>query len=639
MVNTTQPIDHIDQFLQQQNDLDLLRFITCGSVDDGKSTLIGRLLYEAKCIFDDQVSSLQSESATYGTQGGEVDYALLVDGLAAEREQGITIDVAYRFFNTDKRKFIVADTPGHEQYTRNMVTGASTTDLAIILIDARKGVLEQSKRHAFICSLLGIKQVVLAVNKMDLVDYKHSVFIAIEQEFAEFSQQLKFEKITNIPVSALKGDNIIDRSSHMPWFKGPTLMAFLETVPTSKGLEEHAFRMPVQWVNRPHLDFRGFSGTVAAGVIAPGDEIRILPAGSIAKVKDIVLFDQNLLKARASQAVTITLDREVDASRGDMLVAAQSPCEVSDQFEVELVWMDQERGFTGRSYGLQIGTNWVNAQITDIKHTINVNTLEQNAARWLGLNDIAVVKLSLDKAVAFEAFANCQPLGSLILVDRFSNATVAAGMILHSLRRSSNVHKQALTVNKDQRNQLNNHKGKVLWLTGLSGSGKSTIANLLEQKLHQQGIRTYLLDGDNVRHGLNKDLGFTEADRVENIRRITEVAHLMVDAGLVVITAFISPFKAEREAAKARFDNGEFVEIFVNTPLKVAEQRDPKGLYKKARKGEIPNFTGINSPYEAPINADFEVDTSVLSAERIAEQLMQQVMLDLELQECYMQKK
>jgi len=632
MSNANQPITHIDQFLQQQNDLDLLRFITCGSVDDGKSTLIGRLLFEAKCIFDDQVSSLQNESATYGTQGGDIDYALLVDGLAAEREQGITIDVAYRFFNTDKRKFIVADTPGHEQYTRNMVTGASTTDLAVILIDARKGVLEQTKRHAFICSLLGIKQVMLAVNKMDLVDYKQGTFNAIEQTFAEFAKQLKFEKITSIPVSALKGDNIITRASHMPWFKGPTLMAFLETVPTTNDLEQHAFRMPVQWVNRPHLDFRGFSGTIASGVIAPGDEIRILPAGSVAKVKDIVLFDQQLPNARASQAVTITLDREVDASRGDMLVAAQDPCQVSDQLEVELVWMDQEQGFTGRSYGLQIGTNWVNAQITDIKHTINVNTLEQNAARSLGLNDIAVVKLSLDKAVAFEAFADCQPLGSLILVDRFSNATVAAGMISHALRRASNVHKQELTVDKTQRNRLNSHRGKVLWLTGLSGSGKSTIANLLEQKLHQQGIRTYLLDGDNVRHGLNKDLGFTEADRVENIRRITEVAHLMVDAGLVVITAFISPFRAERDAAKARFEEGEFVEIFVNTPLDVAEQRDPKGLYKKARKGEIPNFTGINSPYEPPINADFEVDTSIVSAERIAEQLKQQVIVELKLE-------
>lgn len=631
MANSKDSITHIDQFLQLQNDLDLLKFITCGSVDDGKSTLIGRLLFEAKCIFDDQVSSLKNESAAYGTQGTDIDYALLVDGLAAEREQGITIDVAYRFFNTDKRKFIVADTPGHEQYTRNMVTGASTTDLAVILIDARKGVLEQSKRHAFICSLLGIKHVLLAINKMDLVDYQQTSFNAIEHDFSQFAKQLNFNKVSAIPVSALKGDNIIDRSSHMTWFKGPTLMAFLETVPTAMGLEDHAFRMPVQWVNRPHLDFRGFSGTVAAGIIEVGEEIRILPSGSIAKVQDIILFDQHLPKARAGQAVTITLDKEVDASRGDMLVAAQAPCEVSDQFEVELVWMDQEQGYTGRSYGLQIGTNWVKAQITDIKHTINVNTLEHNAARALNLNDIAVVTLSLDQAVAFETFANCQPLGSLILVDRFSNATVAAGMIKHALRRSSNVHKQALTVSKIDRNQSNGHRGKVLWLTGLSGSGKSTIANILEQKLHQQGIRTYLLDGDNVRHGLNKDLGFTEADRVENIRRITEVAHLMVDAGLVVITAFISPFKAERNAARARFEDGEFVEIFVNTPLDVAEQRDPKGLYKKARRDEIPNFTGINSPYEAPENADFEVDTSVLSAERIAQQLLQHVISDLEL--------
>jgi len=626
--SSTNPTDH---FLQQQNQLDLLRFITCGSVDDGKSTLIGRLLYEAKCIFDDQVSSLQKDSIAYGTQGGDIDYALLVDGLAAEREQGITIDVAYRFFNTDKRKFIVADTPGHEQYTRNMVTGASTTDLAVILIDARKGVLEQTRRHAFICSLLGIKHVMLAINKMDLVDYQQFTFESIEQNFADFAKQLNFDKLTAIPVSALKGDNVVARSGKMTWFKGPTLLAFLETVRTTQGLEQHPFRMPVQWVNRPHLDFRGFSGTVAAGVIKPGDEIRILPSGSTAKVKDIILFEHPLPRAHAGQAVTITLDREVDASRGDMLVAAQAPCEVSDQFEVDLVWMNQEQGFIGRSYGLQIGTNWVNAQITDIKHTINVNTLEHNPARALGLNDIAVVKLSLDKAVAFETFGDCQPLGSLILVDRFSNATVAAGMIKHALRRSTNVHKQTLAVAKKDRHQLNGHAGKVLWFTGLSGSGKSTIANLVEQKLHQKGFRTYLLDGDNVRHGLNKDLGFTEADRVENIRRVTEVAQLMVDAGLVVLTAFISPYRAERNAAKARFEDGEFLEIFVNTPLDVAEQRDPKGLYKKARRGEIPNFTGINSPYEAPTNPDFEVDTSVLTAEHIAEQLVANVITQLEL--------
>jgi len=631
MTTTNSPANPVDHFLQQQNQLDLLRFITCGSVDDGKSTLIGRLLYEAKCIFDDQVSSLQKASITYDTQGGDINYALLVDGLAAEREQGITIDVAYRFFNTDKRKFIVADTPGYEQYTRNMVTGASTTDLAVILIDARKGVLEQTRRHALICSLLGIKHVMLAINKMDLVDYQQSIFETIEQNFAEFAKQLDFKKLTTIPVSALKGDNVVTRSSQMTWFKGPTLLAFLETVPTIQKLDEHAFRMPVQWVNHPHLDFHGFSGTVAAGAVELGNEIRILPSGSIAKIKDIILFEHQLPKAFTGQAVTITLDREVDVSRGDMLVAAQTPCQVSDQFEVDLIWMDQEQGFIGRSYGLQIGSNWVNAQITDIKHTINVNTLARNAARALGLNDIAVVKLSLDKAVAFETFADCQPLGSLILVDRFSNATVAAGMIKHALRRSSNVHMQALTVAKQDRYQLNGHPGKVLWFTGLSGSGKSTIANLVEKKLHQKGIRTYLLDGDNVRHGLNKDLGFTEADRVENIRRVTEVAQLMVEAGLVVLTAFISPYEAERNVAKARFEDGEFVEIFVNTPLDVAEQRDTKGLYKKARRGEIPNFTGINSPYEAPKTPDFEVDTSVLTAEHIAEQLVAQVITELEL--------
>ncbi len=622
---STQSNITIEQFMQQQNDLDLLRFITCGSVDDGKSTLIGRLLYEAKSIFDDQVASLKQESIAFGTQGGDIDFALLVDGLAAEREQGITIDVAYRFFNTDKRKFIVADTPGHEQYTRNMVTGASNADLSVILIDARKGVIEQTKRHAFICSLLGIKQVVLAINKMDLMDYQEDVFQQIHADFVSFASELHFDTITPIPVSALKGDNVVSRSANMTWFRGPTLMAMLETAPITDLASDHGLRFPVQWVNRPHLDFRGFSGTVAAGTVKPGDEIRVLPSGATAKVDEIVLFEEKLQQAQCGQAVTITLDKEIDASRGDMIVSAKDPCEVSDQFEVELVWMADDQGYIGRSYGLQIGTNWVNAQITEIKHKTNINTMERSPARTLELNDIVVAKVSLDKPVAYEAYQQCRPLGAFILVDRFSNATVGAGMINFALRRAANVHRQDLNIDKAARNKLNGHQGKVLWFTGLSGSGKSTIANIVEQKLHQQGIRTYILDGDNVRHGLNKDLGFTEADRIENIRRITEVAHLMVDAGIVVLTAFISPFRAERDMARSRFDDDEFIEVFVDTPLEIAEQRDVKGLYKKARKGEIPNFTGISSPYEAPLAAEFSLSTAKSTPEQLAEQLLAQL--------------
>ena len=622
-ISTEQPT--IEQFMQQQNDLDLLRFITCGSVDDGKSTLIGRLLYEAKCIFDDQVTSLKQESITHGTQGGDIDFALLVDGLAAEREQGITIDVAYRFFNTDKRKFIVADTPGHEQYTRNMVTGASNADLSVILIDARKGVIEQTKRHAFICSLLGIKQVVLAINKMDLVDYQQSTFEEIHADFEVFAKQLKFDTITPIPMSALKGDNVVRRSAHMTWFHGPTLMAMLETTPIPSLAHDHGLRFPVQWVNRPHLDFRGFAGTLAAGTVQPGDEVRVLPSGATAKVEEIILFEQKLEQAQCGQAVTLTLDKEIDASRGDMIVSAKDPCEVSDQFEVELVWMADEQGYLGRSYGMQIGTNWVNAQITEIKYKTNINTMEQNPARTLTLNDIVVAKVSLDKPVAFEAYQQCRPLGAFILVDRFSNATVGAGMIDFALRRAANVHRQSVNIDKSARNRLNGHTGKVLWFTGLSGSGKSTVANIVEQKLHQKGIRTYLLDGDNLRHGLNKDLGFTEADRIENIRRITEVAHLMVDAGIVVLTAFISPFRAERRSARARFAEGEFIEVFMDTPLEVAEKRDVKGLYQKARRGEIPNFTGIDSPYEEPLEAEFKLSTEETTPEELAEQLLAQL--------------
>ena len=602
-------IERVNAYLEEQASLDTLRFITCGSVDDGKSTLIGRMLYEAQMIFEDQVASLKNESKKIGTQGGDIDFALLVDGLAAEREQGITIDVAYRFFSTDRRKFIVADTPGHEQYTRNMVTGASTADVAVILIDARQGVLTQTRRHSMICSALGIKNVVLAVNKMDLIGYSQETYNQIEADYRAFADELNFESITPIPMSALKGDNVVERSKETEWFHGPTLIGFLETVDTRTSLAEKPFRLPVQWVNRPNLDFRGFSGTVESGQIHVGQAVRILPSGETANVKSIVLFKDELTKAEAGQAVTVTLDREVDASRGDVIAAAESPSEVSDQFELELVWMDQEPGYVGRSYLMKLGTSVINAQITDIKHKVNINTFEKLSASKLELNDLSIVTLKTARPVPYEQYKNCAGLGGLILIDRMSNQTVAAGMLEFALRRASNVHTHKLDVDKEARQRLNGHSSKVLWFTGLSGSGKSTIANALEKELHQKGIRTYILDGDNIRHGLNKDLGFTDADRIENIRRISEVAKLMVDAGIVAITAFISPFRAERQMAREMFEADEFVEIFVNTPLNVAESRDPKGLYKKARKGEIPNFTGINSPYEEPDAAELTLNT------------------------------
>jgi len=613
----------VDEYLAEQAKLDLLRFITCGSVDDGKSTLIGRMLYEAQQVFEDQIASLKNDSKKLGTQGGDIDFALLVDGLAAEREQGITIDVAYRFFHTDQRRFIVADTPGHEQYTRNMVTGASTADVAIILLDASQGVLTQTRRHSFIASLLGIKHVVLAVNKMDLVDYDEDRFDEIVADYEKFRAQLKFASMTAIPLSALKGDNVIERSQKTDWYQGPTLLGFLETVETKQSDESHSFRFPVQWVNRPNSDFRGFSGTVVAGTISPGQSVRALPSGEVANVSEVVLYDQSLPKALTDQAVTITLDREIDVSRGDILVAADDPCEVSDQFATTLVWMDQEEGFVGRSYWLLIGGARVSATITEIKYKYNINTFEHISSRSFDLNDIGEVTLNLDKPIPFEAYKDCKQLGAFVLVDRYSHATVAAGMINFALRRAQNVHKQALVVDKSARERLNGHKGRVLWFTGLSGSGKSTIANALEQVLHSQGIRTYILDGDNVRHGLNKDLGFTDADRVENIRRIAEVAKLMVDAGLVVLTAFISPFRSERDMARAMFEEDEFVEVYVDTPLEVAEERDPKGLYKKARRGELPNFTGIDSEYEAPVLAELELDTSETSIEDCVQRVLE----------------
>ena len=615
----------VNAYLEEQASLDTLRFITCGSVDDGKSTLIGRMLYEAQQIFEDQVASLRNDSKKMGTQGGDIDFALLVDGLAAEREQGITIDVAYRFFSTDKRKFIVADTPGHEQYTRNMFTGASTADVAVILIDARQGVLTQTKRHSMICSALGIKNIVVAINKMDLVDYQQAVYEEIESDFRSFAEEMNFDTITPIPMAALKGDNVVERSQKTAWYQGPTLLGFLETVNTQLSRIDHALRLPVQWVNRPNLDFRGFSGTIEAGAASVGQKIRVLPSGGTATIESIVLFEDNLVKAEAGQAVTVTLDREIDASRGDVIVSADSPCEVSDQFEVQLVWMDQEPGYIGRSYWLKIGTNRISGQITDIKYKININTSEHLSATQLELNDLCVVNLQVNHPIAFESFKDCPPMGSFILIDRMNNQTVGAGMIDFALRRATNVHNQKLDVDKQARRHLNGHTSKVLWFTGLSGSGKSTIANALETALHKQGIRTYILDGDNIRHRLNKDLGFTDADRIENIRRIAEVARLMLDAGVVVLTAFISPFQAERDAAREIFDDDEFIEIFVDTPLEVAESRDPKGLYKKARNGQIPNFTGINSPYEIPQNPEFHLKTDNKEVDDLIQELLTQM--------------
>ena len=621
--NQTDMQARVDAYVDTQSKLDLLRFITCGSVDDGKSTLIGRMLYEAQMIFEDQVTTLQSDSKKVGTQGADIDFALLVDGLAAEREQGITIDVAYRFFNTDRRKFIVADTPGHEQYTRNMVTGASTADVAIILIDASQGVLTQTRRHSFIASLLGIEHVVLAVNKMDLVAYSQDRFNTICEEYEALRKHLAFKSITPIPLSALKGDNVIERSGTMGWYQGPTLLGFLETVDIRDRLNQHAFRFPVQWVNRPNADFRGFSGTVVAGSIKPGDEIRALPSGQMATIDRVILSTNDLDQAVTDQAVTLTLDREIDLSRGDLIVAADAPCEVSDQFEAELVWMDNEPGYAGRRYSFQLGTSQANASLTDIKFKYDVNTFEQLSGRELAFNEIANVQITLDAEIPFEAYTTCPGLGAFVLIDRYTNATVAAGMIRFALRRSSNVHRQALSVDRAAREKLSGHRGRVAWLTGLSGSGKSTIANAAEKILYEQGYRTYILDGDNVRHGLSKDLGFTVADRVENIRRIAEVAKLMLDAGVIVLTAFISPFRDERDMAKSLFEPDDFLEVFVDTPLAVAEERDPKGLYKKARSGELPNFTGIDSEYQPPKTPSLILTTDGRTVEESAKELVE----------------
>ncbi len=615
----------IDAYLHAHEHKSLLRFITCGSVDDGKSTLIGRMLYESHMVFEDHMAALEADSKKVGTQGGDLDFALLLDGLTAEREQGITIDVAYRFFSTERRKFIVADTPGHEQYTRNMVTGASTADLAVILIDARKGVLTQTRRHSYLVSLIGIKHVVLAVNKMDLVGFDRETFDDIEADYRAFAAQIGLTDIVAIPLSALKGDNIVEISADTPWYTGPTLFEHLETVVVDDSRTEGAFRLPVQWVNRPDLDFRGFSGTVVNGAVRPGDRVRVAPAGTISTVARIVTMDGDLPEAVAGQSVTITLTDEVDVSRGDVLCAADQPPEVADQFEAHIVWMTDQPMLPGRPYLLKIGTRTVGATIGHPKYKVNVNTLEHNPANTLELNEIGVANLNLDRPIAFDPYRECRDTGGFIIIDRITNATLGAGLLHFALRRSQNIHWQAVEVDKSARAALNGHRSGVVWFTGLSGSGKSTIANLVEQRLHTLGVRTYLLDGDNVRHGLNRDLGFTEADRVENIRRVAEVAGLMVDAGLVVLTAFISPFRSERRLARDRVGDGEFVEVFVDTPLALAEERDPKGLYRKARAGELKNFTGIDSPYEAPEAPEVHIDTSTLSPEESADQIVERL--------------
>jgi bifunctional enzyme CysN/CysC len=609
----------IDAYLAAHEVKSLLRFLTCGSVDDGKSTLIGRLLYDSKMIFEDQLAALVADSRRVGTQGGEIDFALLVDGLAAEREQGITIDVAYRFFSTDKRKFIVADTPGHEQYTRNMVTGASTADAAVILIDARKGVLTQTRRHSYLVSLLGIRHVVLAINKMDLVDWSEPTFDRIVADYRLFADQIGIRHFTAIPMSALQGDNITESSARMPWYDGPPLLRWLEDAPVEDDLRETPFRMPVQWVNRPNLDFRGFSGFIAAGTVRPGDKVRVLPSGRASMIARIVTQDGDLGLAVAGQSVTLTLADEIDVSRGDVLAAADDPPGVADQFEATLVWFDDEAMMPGRPYLLKLAARTVAARVGEPKYKINVNTLERLAARRLDLNEIGVCNLLLDAPIAFDPYAEGKDMGGFILIDRLSNRTVGAGMLHFALRRSQNIHWQALDVTGPARAAQKVQKPCVVWLTGLSGAGKSTIANLLEKRLYAEGRHTYLLDGDNVRHGLNKDLGFTEADRVENIRRVAEVARLMVDAGLIVLVSFISPFRAERQMARALMDEGEFIEVHIDTPLAEAERRDVKGLYKKARAGQLRNFTGVDSPYEAPENPEIHIDTTRLSAEAAAE--------------------
>jgi bifunctional enzyme CysN/CysC len=634
MTETTDPIyktdaliaEDIDKYLEVHQHKTMLRFITCGSVDDGKSTLIGRLLYDSKMIFEDQLAALEADSKRVGTQGQEIDFALLVDGLAAEREQGITIDVAYRFFATEKRKFIVADTPGHEQYTRNMVTGASTADLAVILIDARKGVLVQTRRHSYLAHLIGIRNIVLAVNKMDLVDYSQQVFDDIVADYTAFAKSIGIESFVAMPISGFKGDNITTNSPNTPWYTGPALMEHLETVEVDQTADiAKPFRMPVQWVNRPNLDFRGFSGQIATGTVRKGDAIRVLPSGKTSTISRIVTLDGDLDQAVAGQSVTLCFADEIDCSRGDVISIADAPVQVADQFEATIVWMDETELLPGRPYWLKVGTQTVTATIQHPKYQVNVNTMEHLAAKTLDLNAIGVANFSTDRPIPFEPYADNRDLGGFILIDKMTNATVAAGMIHFSLRRADNVHWQATDVTRESHAAMKNQKPAVLWLTGLSGAGKSTIANIVEKKLARMNRHTFLLDGDNVRHGLNKDLGFTDADRVENIRRVGEVAKLMTDAGLIVITAFISPFRAERDMVRQMMAPGEFLEVHIDTPLAEAEKRDVKGLYKKARSGQLKNFTGIDSPYEPPEDPEIRIDTTSMTADEAAEEIIRRL--------------
>lgn len=612
---------HLGDWLAQQAQQDTLRFITCGSVDDGKSTLIGRLLWESQHIFDDQLAALTADSKRHGTQGSNIDLALLVDGLTAEREQGITIDVAYRFFGTARRKFIVADTPGHEQYTRNMVTGASTADLAVILIDARMGLLTQTRRHAHLASLMGIRHVALAINKMDLVGFDAKAFERIAHDFGTLAESLQFDSVTAIPISALLGDNVTTRSANSPWYNGPTLLGYLETVHIHSATDQRLV-FPVQYINRPQADFRGLSGTVASGRMAMGNTVRVTASGQTAQVKRIITPNGDVSEALPGSAITVVLDRELDASRGDILARADAPLEMTDQFAATVIWMHEDQGMVGRSYELKLANQWAGASLTSIKHRINVNTGAHEACRELGLNDIAVCNLALSRPVVFDAYAKSRVIGCFILVDRFSRATVAAGLITHNLRRADNVHRQALSITRQDRELLNGHKGKVFWFTGLSGSGKSAISNALEKELHARGRHTYILDGDNIRQGLNRDLGFTDADRVENIRRVAEVAKLMMDAGLIVMTAFISPFRQERELARSLIGDENFVEVYVATPLTVCEQRDPKGLYKKARSGLLPNMTGLTSPYEPPDRPGMTINTADMPVSEAVKRLL-----------------
>ena len=620
------PVD-VKAWLAEQEAKELLRFITCGSVDDGKSTLIGRLLYESKQVFDDQLAALESDSKRHGTQGDAIDFALLVDGLSAEREQGITIDVAYRYFSSPKRKFIVADTPGHEQYTRNMVTGASTADLAVLLVDARKGVLTQTRRHSYLAKLVGIRRFVLAVNKMDLVDFDQGAFDAIVADYRKFAAKVGIEDWIAIPLSGLTGDNVTSQSDATPWYGGPSLLDHLDTVSLDSQADAgKSFRMPVQWVNRPDQHFRGFAGQIASGAVVRSQDIRVLPSGRTTRIERIVTADGDLEQAVAGQSVTLTFTNEVDCSRGDVIAAADDPPQAADQFETTIVWMDEHELLPGRGYWMKIGTQNVTAMIQPPKYEVNVNTLEHLAATTLGLNGIGVAELTTDREIVFEPYDVNRALGGFILIDKLTNATVAAGMIHFALRRSLNIHRQPLEVSRETHAGLKGQKPAVLWFTGLSGAGKSTIANLVEKKLAARGRHTFLLDGDNVRHGLNRDLGFTEADRIENIRRVGEVARLMADAGLIVLTAFISPFRAERHMVRRMVPEGEFLEIFVDTPLAEAEQRDVKGLYAKARAGELKNFTGIDSPYEPPEAPEMRIDTTKMSAEEAADMIVDQLL-------------